>query len=126
MKYDMQTKAYRVTNLGSLLRKMRINELPQLWNVLKGDMSLVGPRPDLKIEYDLFNQEIPYYHYRLNTLPGITGHAQVYFDYVELLDVAETEKRLEFDLYYVKNYSVYLYLMTILKSIGTVLFMKGK
>jgi lipopolysaccharide/colanic/teichoic acid biosynthesis glycosyltransferase len=126
MKLDLKTGNFFVTGLGNILRKLRINELPQLLNVLRGEMSLVGPRPDLGYEYDFFEKEIPYYHYRLNTLPGITGHAQVYYDYVEILNKEDTIKRLEFDLYYVKNYSVYLYMMTILKTIGTILFIKGK
>jgi lipopolysaccharide/colanic/teichoic acid biosynthesis glycosyltransferase len=126
MKLDVESGKYILTPLGNVLRKLRINELPQLWNVIRGDMSLVGPRPDLDYEYDFYEKEIPYYHYRLNSLPGITGHAQVYYDYVEILNKEETTKRLEFDLFYVKNYSVYLYMLTILKTIGTVLFIKGR
>lgn len=124
MKKDMSE--YVVSKLGNILRKLRINELPQIWNVMKGEMSLVGPRPDLQSEYDFFIDKIPFYQYRLNAIPGITGHAQVYFDYVDIFNVENTEKRLEYDLYYVKNNTIYLYLITILKSIGTVIFMKGK
>lgn len=124
--YDASSQTLKPTILGAFLRKTRMNELPQLWNVLKGDMSLVGPRPDLVDQYSILSDAIPFYHYRLNALPGITGHAQVYSDYIEMNNIQQASKRLEYDLFYVKNYSVYLYLMTLVKSVAAVLSFKGK
>lgn len=113
----------RVTRFGEIMRKLRIDELPQLWNVLKGEMSLVGPRPERPIFVEKLVKVIPYYDIRHATKPGLTGWAQVCYPYG-----ASTEdalRKLEFDLYYLKNISVVLDVFIILKTIKTILLQKG-
>lgn len=113
----------RVTRFGEIMRKLRIDELPQLWNVLKGEMSLVGPRPERPIFVEKLVKIIPYYDIRHATKPGITGWAQVCYQYG-----ASTEdalRKLEYDLYYLKNTSVVLDVFIIFKTIKTILFQKG-
>lgn len=102
----------RVTKVGAFIRKTRIDELPQLFNVLKGDMSLIGPRPERPIFMEQFNKEIPGFVDRLKVRPGITGWAQVNGGY----DITPKEK-LELDRYYIKNMSFFLDLKIILKTI---------
>lgn len=114
------------TKSGMILRKFRLNEVPQLINVLLGEMSIVGPRPDVEETYQFCTQNIPYYHYRTNILPGITGHAQIHYKYLEHLEVETFTERLAYDLYYVKRNSPYLYILTLLKTIESVLFARGK
>ncbi len=109
-------KDERVTKVGRFLRKTRIDELPQLWNVLRGDVSLIGPRPDI---YDIgikLSQEIPYYTIRSVIKPGLSGWAQIKMDLAPVT-VEDTKTRLVYDLYYVKNRSVFLDLKIILKTI---------
>jgi sugar transferase (PEP-CTERM system associated) len=113
----------RVTRFGTIMRKFRIDELPQLWNVLKGEMSLVGPRPERPIFVEELVKIIPYYDIRHAAKPGVTGWAQVYYHYG-----ASTEdalRKLEYDLYYLKNTSIALDVFIILKTIKTILFQKG-
>ena len=117
---------YITSRIGKILRKLRINEIPQLFNVLKGEMSIVGPRPDIETTYEYCLLNIPYYHYRTNVLPGITGHAQVHYKYVDKLEVETFSRRLSFDLFYVKNYSLYNYVVIIMKTIGSIILLKGK
>jgi len=112
-----------MTKTGNFLRKTRLNEVPQLFNILKGDLSLVGPRPDLQSFYNQWIVEIPYYGYRYKIPSGVTGHAQVKYGYVETK--AEYTKRLELDLYYVVNYSFSLYATTLLRTIETIIFRRG-
>jgi lipopolysaccharide/colanic/teichoic acid biosynthesis glycosyltransferase len=126
MKSNPKTGEYYVTSLGKILRILRLNEIPQLLNVVKAEMSLVGPRPDIESTYSFCMEKIPYYHYRTNVLPGITGHAQVHFRYVDKLEEETFSERLSYDLYYVKKYSIFLYLITLMKTVGTVLLLKGK
>jgi exopolysaccharide biosynthesis polyprenyl glycosylphosphotransferase len=102
----------RVTKVGAFIRKTRIDELPQLFNVLKGDMSLIGPRPERPIFTAQFNEEIPGFIERLQVRPGITGWAQVNGGY----DITPREK-LELDRYYINNMSFFLDLKIILKTI---------
>ena len=102
----------RVTKVGAFIRKTRIDELPQLFNVLKGDMSLIGPRPERPIFMEQFNKEIPGFIDRLKVRPGITGWAQVNGGY----DITPKEK-LELDRYYINNISFWLDLKIILKTI---------
>lgn len=114
----------RLTRLGGFLRRSRIDELPQLWNVLKGDMSLIGPRAewvDLVRDYEI---KIPFYHFRHLVRPGITGWAQVNYPYGENLQ--DTIEKLKYDLYYVRHYSFTLDLTIILKTIYTMLGGKGQ
>jgi len=113
------------TRSGKILRQLRFNELPQIWNVLKGDMSLVGPRPDLPIDYEICCKAIDFYRYRYNVPPGITGHAQIYFKYVNSNDVESFAQRLEYDLYYIKNRSIFLYITTLLRTVESVIFLRG-
>ena len=113
----------RVTSFGKVLRKMRIDELPQFWSVLKGEMSLIGPRPERKIFIDELVKNIPLYDSRHLIKPGITGWAQVKYEYGE--NIEDSYKKLEYDLYYIKNRSVTLDIRIIFKTINTILFYKG-
>ncbi len=113
----------RITPFGAFLRKTRIDELPQLWNVLKGEMSLIGPRPE-QVEFNnRFEKEIPFYSMRNRLRPGLTGWAQINDGYASSLNA--TIKKLEYDLYYIKNASPLLDLEIILKTFQTILGMRG-
>jgi exopolysaccharide biosynthesis polyprenyl glycosylphosphotransferase len=109
----------RLTRVGRVLRKFRIDELPQLWNVLKGDVSLVGPRPERPEFVEGFAESIPFYRYRTLVKPGVTGWAQVNYGYAD--DEADTIEKLTYDLYYVTRMSLWLDLQILGKSIWTVL-----
>jgi len=108
----------RVTRLGKFLRQSRLDELPQLWNVLLGDMSVIGPRPEQFAFARNFQQEIPAYGFRHLVKPGITGWAQVNQGYAA--NSEETRTKLEYDLYYVKNLSPWLDASVVLKTLRTV------
>ncbi len=110
---------WRITPIGKPLRTYRLDELPQLWNVLKGDLSLVGPRPEQPVFVEQFIQSIPFYNDRHLIRPGITGWAQVNYGYAD--DEADTIEKLTYDLYYVKNASPWLDIHIFGKSIWTVL-----
>jgi len=113
----------RVTAVGRFMRRYRLDELPQLLNVLRGDMSMVGPRPERPEFIGRLSREVPYYAYRLAVKPGITGWAQVKFRYgATVQDAAE---KLQYDLYYIKHMSVRLDGLIALKTIRTVLFQAG-
>ncbi len=114
----------RVTSFGKILRKARIDELPQFWSVLKGEMSFIGPRPERKVFIDQLIKSIPLYDSRHLIKPGITGWAQVKYEYGE--NVADSTKKLEYDLYYIKNRSVTLDIRIIFKTINTIAFYKGR
>lgn len=114
----------RVTRVGAFLRKTRLDELPQFWTVLRGEMSLVGPRaerPELVAEYQ---KQIPYYRARLLVKPGLTGWAQINYGYVAT--VKETFVKLEYDLYYIKHRTLSLDFSIVLRTIGTVLRRTGR
>ena len=113
----------RVTPFGKVLRMFRIDEIPQIISVIKGNMQFIGPRPERKIFVDELNQITPFYNVRHIIKPGITGWAQVKFKYGENLD--DSIKKLEYDLYYLKNKSITLDLRIIFKTITTVLFSRG-
>lgn len=113
----------RVTKVGRWLRKARIDELPQLFNVLKGDMSLVGPRPERPYFVDRLTQEIPYYAVRQSVKPGVTGWAQVRYHYGA--SITDSAEKLQYDLYYVKNHSLLLDLVVLFETVGVVLMGKG-
>lgn len=113
----------RVTPLGRFLRKTRLDELPQLWNVLIGDMSLVGPRPEREHFVTTFLQEIPLYGKRLLVLPGITGWAQVHHTYDSCVE--DVIEKLRYDLFYVNHVSFKLDLIVLLKTIGVVIRGRG-
>ena len=110
----------RVTKLGRILRKTRLDEIPQLTNVLKGDMSLVGPRPERPFFVEQFKREIPGYVQRLQVRPGITGLAQVHSTYE-----ISARSKLRYDLLYVRKHSLFLDLEIILRTIGVILRRKG-
>jgi lipopolysaccharide/colanic/teichoic acid biosynthesis glycosyltransferase len=109
----------RITRLGHFLRRSRIDEIPQLFNVLKGDMSFVGPRPEWTVCVDLYEQQLPYYHLRHLVKPGLTGWAQVNYPYGQ--DVNDARNKLSFDLYYVTHASLVLDSTIILKTLYVVL-----
>ena len=113
----------RVTRVGKIMRKMRIDELPQLFCVLKGDMSLVGPRPERPYFVERLTLDIPYYAMRHSVKPGLTGWAQVRYHYGA--SVEDTEQKLQYDLYYVKNNSWFLDLVVLFETVGVVLTGKG-
>lgn len=108
----------RITHLGQWLRKFRIDELPQLINVLKGEMSLIGPRPEPESLMRDLNKKVPFYEYRYLVLPGITGWAQVNHGHTSSVDGAF--EKLQYDLYWIKNRSFLLDLKIILKSFRVV------
>lgn len=114
----------RITRVGYWLRLTRIDELPQLWNVLRGDMSLIGPRPE-RPEFDVqLAEAIPYYNIRYLVKPGITGWAQVMYPYGA--SVEDAYEKLAYDLYYIKNYSIWLDLAIAFKTLRVVLLGKGR
>ena len=113
----------RRTRIGSVIRKWRIDEIPQLWNVLKGDMSFVGPRPEREFFVKELEETIPYYGERFSVKPGITGWAQVCYGYGASMD--DAIEKVNYDLFYIKNMSGFMDLMIILRTIKIVLFGKG-
>jgi sugar transferase (PEP-CTERM system associated) len=113
----------RVTKVGRWLRRMRLDEIPQLWNVLRGDMGFVGPRPERPEFVEWLSREIPYYHLRHIIRPGITGWAQVRYQYGASLQ--EAKEKLKYDLYYIKHMSLSLDLLIFSESIKTVLLRRG-
>jgi sugar transferase (PEP-CTERM system associated) len=113
----------RITRIGSVIRKWRIDEIPQLWNVLKGDMSFVGPRPEREFFVKKLEEVIPYYGERFSVKPGITGWAQVCYGYGSSVD--DAVEKVNYDLFYIKNMSSFMDLMIILRTIKIVLFGKG-
>ena len=114
-----QSNDMRVTRVGKFIRKFRIDELPQLWNVVKGDMSIIGPRPEQESFVNEFNKTIPNYSMRHLVRPGITGLAQTEQGYVA--DADGTVTKLKYDLYYIKNISFMTDLQITLKTIYTIL-----
>lgn len=114
----------RITRVGRWLRLTRVDELPQLWNVLRGEMSLIGPRPE-RPEFDAdLSQAIPYYNMRYQVAPGITGWAQVMYPYGASLE--DAYEKLSYDLYYIKNYSLFLDLEIAFRTLRVILFGKGR
>jgi len=113
----------RITRVGKVIRKVRIDELPQLFNVLKGEMSLVGPRPERKYFVERLSNKIPYYRERFSVKPGVTGWAQVSYGYGSTEE--DAIEKLNYDLFYIKNLSSLMDLMIILKTIKIVIFGRG-
>jgi exopolysaccharide biosynthesis polyprenyl glycosylphosphotransferase len=113
----------RVTRVGRLLRATRLDEFPQLWNVLKGEMSMIGPRAEWDVLVADYEKQIPCYHFRHLVRPGITGWAQVNYPYGANLD--DTARKLEYDLYYIRHYSFRLDAAIVLKTIHVMLSSKG-
>jgi sugar transferase (PEP-CTERM system associated) len=113
----------RITKVGRFLRKTRLDEIPQIWNVLKGDMGFVGPRPERPEFVQWLSQSIPYYNLRHIIRPGLTGWAQVSYEYGASLE--QTKQKLAYDLYYIKHMTVSLDLLIMFKTIKTVLLARG-
>ena len=113
----------RITRVGRFIRKVRIDELPQCWSVLKGEMSFVGPRPERPQFVDSLERELPYYAERHMVKPGITGWAQINYPYGA--SVEDARHKLEYDLYYAKNYSPFLDLLILLQTLRVVLWPEG-
>ena len=114
----------RVTKIGNFMRKTRIDELPQLFCILKGTMSFVGPRPEWDILAKEYEKQIPYYNLRHMIKPGLTGWAQVMYPYGE--NIEDTKRKLEYDLYYLKHQDLILDVLIIFKTVKVILFGKGK
>jgi sugar transferase (PEP-CTERM system associated) len=113
----------RVTRVGRFIRKTRIDELPQLWNVLKGEMSMVGPRPERPVFVERLERQVPFFKQRLYVKPGITGHAQVRCPYGATTD--DHVEKLEYDLYYIKSHSVMFDLSIMFDTVKVVLLRIG-
>jgi exopolysaccharide biosynthesis polyprenyl glycosylphosphotransferase len=113
----------RVTKVGRFLRVSRLDEIPQLWNVLRGDMSLVGPRPERKKFVDELKREIPFYSARHAVRPGITGWAQVRYQYGS--NIGDARRKLEYELFYIVNRSPVYYLAVILETVKVIVFRRG-
>jgi len=113
----------RITRVGRIIRKLRIDELPQLWNVIKGDMSFVGPRPERPFFVESLKKKIPYYNERFAVKPGITGWAQVMYPYGATEE--DALQKLKYDLYYIKNMSLLMDLVVIFHTVKIVLLGRG-
>jgi exopolysaccharide biosynthesis polyprenyl glycosylphosphotransferase len=122
------SKKNRLTGVGKFLRKTRLDELPQAWNVIAGDLSLIGPRPEMPLFVELYEKEIPYYSIRHIVKPGLSGWAQICQDNPPKggVNFDDTKTKLSYDLYYLKNKSLMLDLNIGLKTIKTLLSRKGK
>ncbi len=114
----------RITRVGNFMRATRLDELPQFWNVLSGEMSIVGPRAERAQWVATFQKEIPFYRARLLVKPGITGWAQINYGYASTVE--DTSVKLEYDLYYIKHRSILMNLVIILRTVTTVLSRKGR
>jgi exopolysaccharide biosynthesis polyprenyl glycosylphosphotransferase len=114
----------RITRVGKFLRKTRLDELPQFWNVLRGDMSLVGPRAEIPKLVDEYQKHIPFYRARLLVKPGLAGWAQINYGYASTIE--ETSVKLEYDLYYIKHRTLAMDFQIILRTIGTVFRRTGR
>ena len=113
----------RVTTVGRWIRKFKLDELPQLWNIVKGEMSFVGPRPEVPHFVNDLEDKLPYYAERHMVKPGITGWAQINFPYGASIE--DSRHKLEYDLYYAKNYTPFLDLLILLQTLRVILFPAG-
>jgi lipopolysaccharide/colanic/teichoic acid biosynthesis glycosyltransferase len=113
----------RVTRVGRILRKTRLDELPQVINVMRGEMSIVGPRPERPEFIEELQERIPFYRTRLTIKPGLTGWAQIFYGYGSTVEDALI--KLQYDLYYIRHWSLWLDLYVILKTVGVVLTLRG-
>ena len=119
-----QTEDPRITRIGHFLRKTRLDEVPQLWNVLKGEMSLIGPRAEWDALVTDYEAKIPCYHFRHLVRPGITGWAQINYPYGA--SVEDTLRKLEYDLYYIRHFSFVMDAAIVLRTVHLMLFGKGR
>ncbi len=119
----------KVTRVGKFLRRTRIDELPQLWSVLKGDLSLIGPRPEFPLPVEKYSREIPYYNIRHLIQPGLSGWAQIYHDehphHGDPESIRKTKDKLSYDLYYIKHRSLVLDVKIALRTLQTLLSRSG-
>jgi lipopolysaccharide/colanic/teichoic acid biosynthesis glycosyltransferase len=113
----------RITRVGAFLRKFRLDELPQLFNILKGDMSFIGPRPERPEFVERLSHDLPYYNERHRVKPGLSGWAQIRYPYGA--SVEDGLEKLQYDLYYVKNYSILLDALILLQTAEVVLLGRG-
>jgi lipopolysaccharide/colanic/teichoic acid biosynthesis glycosyltransferase len=113
----------RITRVGRFIRVTRLDELPQLWNVMRGDMSFVGPRPERPFFVEQLAREIPFYVQRHAVKPGLTGWAQVKYQYGS--SVEDAMEKLRYDLYYIKHMSIFFDLTIVLDTVKVILFGKG-
>lgn len=113
----------RITRLGSFIRKTRIDEIPQIFNVLKGEMSFIGPRPERPFFVEQLHEAIPYYQERHRVKPGISGWAQLNYPYGASIE--DSKEKFQFDLYYIKNYSLFLDLIVLIQTFRVVLWPNG-
>lgn len=114
----------RITRFGNFMRKARIDELPQLWNVLKGEMSFVGPRPERMVFIKELEKQIPFYNIRHCVKPGLTGWAQVMYPYGA--SVEDAYKKLQYDLFYIKHQNLTFDLTILFRTVKIVIFRKGR
>ena len=117
----------KITRVGRFLRRTRLDELPQLWNVFRGEMSLIGPRPELPSLVAVYEREVPYYNIRHLIKPGLSGWAQLYHKTPPKVDanLNETATKLSYDLYYLKNRSFWLDVKIALKTVKVLLSRSG-
>jgi exopolysaccharide biosynthesis polyprenyl glycosylphosphotransferase len=113
----------RITKVGNIIRKLRIDEIPQMYNVLRGEMSLVGPRPERPFFVEKLSEQIPYYKRRLKVRPGITGWAQVKHKYDESIE--DVKIKLRYDLFYIENMSLRMDFKILFRTVFVVLFARG-
>jgi lipopolysaccharide/colanic/teichoic acid biosynthesis glycosyltransferase len=113
----------RITRVGAVIRKVRLDELPQLFNVIKGDMSFVGPRPERPEFVKQLVEQYPYYRERHRMRPGLTGWAQIRYEYGDTFE--DAFEKLQYDLYYVKNSSIFLDLLIMIHTVEVILLGKG-
>lgn len=118
----------RITRVGNFLRKSRIDELPQFWNVIRGDLSLVGPRPELPSLAAIYEKEIPYYNARHLVKPGLFGWAQIYHEAHphHMVATEDTRDKLSYDLYYIKNRSLMLDIKIVLRTLDILMKRSGR
>ena len=114
----------RITRVGNFIRKTRIDEIPQLWNILKGEMSFVGPRPEREHFVRQLEEVIPYYGERFSVKPGLTGWAQVSFRYGATVE--DAKEKLNYELFYIKNMSILMDIMIVARTLKIVLFGMGR
>jgi lipopolysaccharide/colanic/teichoic acid biosynthesis glycosyltransferase len=115
---------HRITSFGKLLRKSRLDEIPQLFNVLKNEMSIIGPRPERPEFVKELNKIMPFYETRHMTKPGLTGWAQINYNYGSSFE--DSLIKLQYDLYYIKNRNIFIDLNIVLKTLKTVILLKGQ
>jgi exopolysaccharide biosynthesis polyprenyl glycosylphosphotransferase len=113
----------RATRIGRIIRVIRVDEIPQFWNIIKGEMSFVGPRPERPHFVSQLADEVPFYEHRHLVAPGLTGWAQIKYPYGASID--DARQKLQFDLYYIKNQSLALDLVIVFETVKTVLFGRG-